>query len=128
MQEAFTGKSSLLFKPIKLIMNFHIKKCCKLDALFTIHWQQDEVALVKTASRQSLLSMCCQMTKVISISFSSFRLNYGDRFRVTVDYHFGSQSSGNFGVPPACTGGRPIPVLLRSGRWVLSPEWREWSR
>jgi len=54
------------------MVSLETKKSCKNDALFTINQQQDEAALVKFASSSWLLSLSCQSTKMISISFSSF--------------------------------------------------------
>jgi len=54
------------------MVSLEIKKSCKHDTLFTINQQQDEAALVKFASSSWLLSLSCQSTMVIGISFSSF--------------------------------------------------------
>jgi len=112
------NKQWWLSKPIKLLDNIiqqvchdwlDIKKSHKLDALFTIHQQQDEAALVKFASSSWLLSLSCGSTKVIGISFSSFCVSLHEGFWFVVDCRFGSQywlqpgTTGIFVVPPAYT-------------------------
>jgi len=68
-----------------------IKKWCAFDALSTADCQQDEAALAKMASSSLSLSMSCQSTKVIGISFSSFCILFTEGFSFTVDCHFGFQ-------------------------------------
>jgi len=70
------------------------KKCHKFDPLFTVDWQQDEVALAKLGLHLRPMSMSCRLTKVIGISCSSFRVIFTERFSFTDDCCFGFSTAG----------------------------------
>jgi len=57
-----------------------IKKCRRLDPLFTVNRQEDGAASAKRGSTTRLLSLSCRSTKAIGISFSSFRVSLREGF------------------------------------------------